>query len=147
MPVVVVMTVSRPLPQSLECFTTSRPKDSIREPRTYLVGSFVTSSLDQVIWYLIAGTRGGPSRARILQILRSRPYNAHALSEAVGMNYRTVRHHLNLLLNHGLLTRPAGDVYASPYFLSPALEANIAALESICAATRSVRGGAHAGHH
>ncbi len=146
MPIVVIVTARQLLAQSLEYCSTSGAKESIRNPWVYAVWSFVTSSLDQVLWYLIAGTRGGPSRARILQTLRSRPRNAHQLSEAVGMNYHTVRHHLNLLLNHGLVTRPAGDAYGSPYFLSPALEANFAALESVCAATRSVRGGVHAGH-
>ncbi len=106
----------------------------------------MTSSVDQALWYLVAGTRGGPNRARILQALRLRPRNAHRLSEDLGIEYRTVRHHLDLLVSHGLLIRPAGNSYASPYFLSPALEANFATLERICAEPQFIRGGAHAGH-
>ena len=80
----------------------------------------------QLLWYLLAGTRGGPNRARILEALHERPYNAHELSEALGLHYRTIRHHLELLRTSGLVTRPMGDAYASPYFLAPVLEENYA---------------------
>lgn len=91
----------------------------------------MSHALRQLLWYLLAGTRGGANRARIVEALRERPYNAHQLSEALSLDYRTIRHHLDLLMKNGLLTRPAGDAYASPYFLSPFLEANYAAFEEI----------------
>ncbi len=91
----------------------------------------VSSALRQLLWYLIAGTRGGANRARILEALRERPHNAHQLSEVLGLDYRTVRHHLELLHRNGLLTRPAGDAYAAPYFLSSLLEANYGVFEEI----------------
>jgi len=89
------------------------------------------AALKQLLWYLIAGTRGGENRARILRALRARPSNAHQLSESLGLDYRTVRHHLDLLRKNGLITRPAGDAYAAPYFLSTLLESNYADLEEI----------------
>ena len=85
----------------------------------------------QLLWYLLAGTRGGANRARILEALRGRPYNAHQLSEGLALDYRTIRHHLDLLQKNGLITRPAGDAYASPYFLSPFLEANYTVFEEV----------------
>jgi len=91
----------------------------------------VSAALRQLLWYLIAGTRGGVNRARILETLRARPHNAHQLSESLGLDYRTVRHHLDLLQKNGLITRPAGDAYASPYFLSAYLEANYEVFEEI----------------
>ncbi len=80
---------------------------------------------------MLAGTRGGVNRARILVTLHDRPYNAHQLAEALGLDYRTVRHHLELLLKNGLITRPAGEAYAAPYFLSTYLEANYGLFEEI----------------
>jgi len=80
---------------------------------------------------MIAGTRGGVNRARIVQTLKDRPCNAHQLSEVLGLDYRTIRHHLELLQKNGLVTRPAGDAYASPYFLSQFLDANFAVFEEI----------------
>lgn len=37
------------------------------------------------------------------------------------MNYRTVRHHLKLLEGNGLVVRPLGGAYASPYELAPSV--------------------------
>jgi len=91
----------------------------------------VSAALRQLLWYLIAGTRGGMNRARIIEALRERPYNANQLAEALGLDYRTIRHHPDLLQKNGLITRPTGDAYASPYFLSPYLEGNYAIFEAI----------------
>jgi DNA-binding transcriptional ArsR family regulator len=91
----------------------------------------VSAALRQLLWYLIGGTRGGANRARIIEALKERPHNAHQLSEALGLDYRTVRHHLELLTRNGLVSRPAGDAYASPYFLSEYLEANYTIFQEI----------------
>lgn len=91
----------------------------------------MSAALRQLLWFLIAGTRGGLNRARIIEALRVRPRNANQLGKDLGLDYRTIRHHLDLLLRNGLLTRPAGDAYAAPYFLSPYLEGNFAVFEEI----------------
>lgn len=91
----------------------------------------MSAALRQLLWFLIAGTRGGPNRARIIEALRARPSNAHQLAEALALDYRTIRHHLDLLERNGLLTRPAGDAYAAPYFLSAYLDANYAVFEEV----------------
>ena len=91
----------------------------------------MSAALRQLLWYLIAGTRGGVNRARIIEALSERPYNANQLSAALGLDYRTVRHHLDLLQKNGLITRPTGDAYASPYFLSPSLEGSYTIFEEI----------------
>ena len=98
---------------------------TLRPPRA------LSAALRQLLWYLIGGTRGGANRACIIERLRNRPHNAHQLSEALGLDYRTIRHHLDLLVKNGLLTRPAGDAYAAPYFLSPYLEGNYAIFEEV----------------
>lgn len=91
----------------------------------------MSAALRQLLWYLIAGTRGSANRARIIEALHARPYNANQLSQALGLDYRTIRHHLDLLQKNGLLTRPTGDAYASPYFLSSFLEANYSVFEEV----------------
>ncbi len=91
----------------------------------------MTAAVRQLLWYLIAGTRGGMNRARIIEALHERPYNANQLSETLGLDYRTIRHHLDLLQKNGLITRPSGDAYASPYFLSTYLDGNYAIFEEI----------------
>ena len=91
----------------------------------------MSAALRQLLWYLIGGTRGGANRARILESLRERPRNGHQLAEVLGLDYRTIRHHLNLMVKNGLLTRPAGDAYAAPYFLSKYVEENWAVFEEV----------------
>ncbi|MCI4317132.1 MAG: winged helix-turn-helix domain-containing protein [Thermoplasmata archaeon] len=61
----------------------------------------------------------GPSRTRILEKLQSSPHNANQLAQVLGMDYRTVRHHLRVLERNGLVGRPVGNHYAAPYELSP----------------------------
>lgn len=91
----------------------------------------MSAALRQLLWFLIAGTRGGTNRARIIEALRARPCNAHQLATLLGLDYRTVRHHLDLLVGNGLLTRPAGEAYAAPYFLSAYLDGNYGIFEEM----------------
>jgi DNA-binding transcriptional ArsR family regulator len=75
----------------------------------------------RVIWWLLVGTKGGLNRARIIRALKERPYNANQLSEVLGLDYKTVRHHLKVLQDNKIITA-AGDGYGSVYFLSPGME-------------------------
>ncbi|MBK5190831.1 MAG: winged helix-turn-helix transcriptional regulator [Methanosarcinales archaeon] len=75
----------------------------------------------RVIWWLLVGTKGGLNRARIIRALKERPYNANQLAEVLGLDYKTVRHHLKVLQDNKLLT-PVGDGYGTVYFLSPSME-------------------------
>lgn len=89
-----------------------------------------------LLWYLLAGTRGGSNRLRILEMLRSTPCNAHQLAQRLQMDYRTVRHHLGLLERSGVVLRPVGRAYASPYELAPQVAAEF---DMIRAMTGTVR--------
>jgi len=80
--------------------------------------------LKKLLWYLIAGTRGGQTRALILKLLIDRPYNANQLTEAMNMDYKTIRHHLDVLVKNEVITME-GDKYGAMYFLSKTMEANI----------------------
>ncbi len=91
----------------------------------------MSAALRQLLWYLVAGTRGGANRARIIEALHERPYNANQLTAALGLEYRTIRHHLDLLQKNGLISQPGGGAYAAPYFLSPYLEENYTVFEEI----------------
>jgi len=83
-----------------------------------------------VIGWLIAGTRGGMSRAKIIQTLKETPQNANQLANLLGMDYRTIRHHLQVLEKNRIITS-AGEGYGKTYFLSPAMEENYALFEEI----------------
>lgn len=87
--------------------------------------------MKQVLWYILAGTRGGYNRIRIIDSLKDRPYNANQLSDMLSMDYRTIRHHLKVLTDNNILARPAGDSYGSMYFLSGIMENHMGTFEEI----------------
>ncbi len=87
--------------------------------------------MERVLWYLIAGTRGGYNRARLLKLLAQKPRNAHQVAEGLGLNYKTVIHHLEILQRHQLVVKAVEDAYGSPYFLSKQMEHYMPALEKI----------------
>lgn len=84
-----------------------------------------------LMWYLLVGTRGGPNRIRILQRLNDTPANAHQLASALGLDYRTVRHHLRLLERNGAIARPVQNAYAAPYELAPYLAEHFDLVEAM----------------
>jgi DNA-binding transcriptional ArsR family regulator len=80
-------------------------------------------SKTRLLFWLLNASRGGPTRVRILNALMGKPMNLHRLSLALGMDYKTVQGHIELLLENGLLETP-GRKYGSLYFLSPEWEKN-----------------------
>lgn len=56
-------------------------------------------------------------RARILKLLSEKPMNAHQLAELLGVNYRTIMHHLSILMENGLVVAE-GPKYGTLYFPS-----------------------------
>jgi len=86
--------------------------------------------LKYLLGWLIAGTRGGATRAKIITTLKETPQNANQLAKLLQMDYRTIRHHLNVLEKNRIITS-AGEGYGTTYFLSPVMEENYALFEEI----------------
>jgi len=70
------------------------------------------------------------SRARIIQALNEAPQNANQLATLLNMDYRTIRHHLEVLEKNRIITS-AGKGYGVTYFLTPMIEANYSVFEEI----------------
>ena len=87
-------------------------------------------SLKYLLGWLIAGTRGGATRAKIIVTLKETPQNANQLATQLGMDYRTIRHHLRVLEKNRIITE-VGEGYGVTYFLSPAMEENYGVFEEI----------------
>jgi DNA-binding transcriptional ArsR family regulator len=84
----------------------------------------------KVLWWLIGGARGGKNRLRIIETLREEPMNANQLSNALDLDYKTVRHHLELLEENDVLTT-MGEGYGTMYFLSDRMEQNLDVLDDV----------------
>jgi len=87
-------------------------------------------SLKYLLGWLIAGTRGGPTRAKIIEALKDTPQNANQLATLIKMDYKTMRHHLEVLEKNKIIMA-VGDRYGATYFLSQTMEDNYIMFEEI----------------
>jgi len=92
--------------------------------------SYRVRPLKYVLGWLIAGTRGGITRAQIIRALREAPQNANQLANLLEMDYRTIRHHLKVLEDNRIITS-AGEKYGLTYFLSSEMEENYVLFQEI----------------
>jgi len=86
--------------------------------------------MEGVLWYVLSGTRGGPNRVRILHALSERPRNPNQLAEDLDLDYKTVRHHLDVLTDNGLVTS-SGDEYGAVYLPTDRVEHHWETVEKI----------------
>lgn len=84
----------------------------------------------QLLWWLIGGSRGGENRLRVVRALEERPMNANQLSNALDLNYKTVQHHLEVLVENDVL-RTQGEDYGRMYFLTEQMQDNLDILEEV----------------
>lgn len=73
--------------------------------------------MEAVLWYVLTGTRGGPNRTRLLRAIDERPRNANKLAEELDLDYKTVRYHLDVLVDNGIVEK-SGDDYGAVYLIT-----------------------------
>ncbi|WP_458188328.1 winged helix-turn-helix domain-containing protein [Haladaptatus sp. NG-WS-4] len=73
--------------------------------------------MEGALWYVLTGTRGGTNRVRLLHALDERPRNANQLAEDLDLDYKTVRHHLDVLMDNGIVEN-SGDDYGAVYLIT-----------------------------
>ena len=86
----------------------------------------------RLLWYLFAGSRGGENRIRIIDLIKEQPHNINQLAEALGIDYKSVQHHIGVLEKNNMVTK-VGEKYGVIYFISNYLEANIEAFNEVMA--------------
>jgi len=64
-------------------------------------------------------------------LLHERPYNANQLTDLLGMDYKTIRHHLRVLEKNEVVTALNKGSYGTMYFLSTSMEENYVMFEQI----------------
>jgi DNA-binding transcriptional ArsR family regulator len=79
---------------------------------------------------VLAGSRGGPNRGKIINLLRREPRNVNQLAEALNIHYRVAQHHIHALEKNHLII-PARDRYGRLYFLSPEMETHLHIFDEI----------------
>ena len=82
------------------------------------------------LWYVLTGTRGGENRVRLLRAVEEQPRNANQLAEDLDLNYKTVRHHLDVMTDNDIL-RKSGDDYGAVYLPTDRVENHWGTVEDI----------------
>ncbi|MBS3101778.1 winged helix-turn-helix transcriptional regulator [Candidatus Woesearchaeota archaeon] len=87
--------------------------------------------MKNLLWYLIAGTKGGETRGKIIDLLRKTPSNANKIAEILKLDYKTIRHHLEVLEKNNIISPINKGNYGAVYFLSEFMQANIKLFDEI----------------
>jgi len=90
----------------------------------------------KLLWFVFAGTRGGMNRIRIISYLRKMPSNTHRLAMKLGLDYKSIQHHLKSLEQNNLVTKVGGN-YGATYFPSVLFEDGEAVFDEIVAKLNS----------
>ena len=76
---------------------------------------------EQTMYWLLSGSKGAINRVRIIAELDKKPVNMNELSKKTNLNYKTIQHHIQLLLENNLIVE-RGSKYGKIFFLSPQLD-------------------------
>ena len=97
------------------------------------IGGYIDPRFKRVLWYLIASSKGGVNRAKIIDLINLRPANANQIASELKLDYKTVLHHLKVLSENGLVITENKETYGTTYFLTPLMEKNYASFQEILA--------------
>ena len=80
--------------------------------------------IKMLLWSTFAGSKGCINRVKIVSQLKKTPLNTNQLSEQLGLDYKVIERHLEILEKHELVIK-VGNRYVSTFFLSSLLESNL----------------------
>lgn len=83
-----------------------------------------------ILWSIIAGTRGGVNRAKILNLIKNTPMNANKIATVLNLDHKTVIHHVQILSKNNLAIKAEKD-YGAEYQLTQIMKENQNVLEEI----------------
>ena len=60
---------------------------------------------DKELLTLIIGRDGGKTTVKIIDKILLEPYNKNQLSKALGLDYNTITHHINIIYHHNYIQK------------------------------------------
>jgi len=84
----------------------------------------------RLLWFVFAGSKGGLNRIRLISAIRKTSLNTNQLAKELGLDYKAIQHHLNVLDKNNLITK-VGDKYGATFFISTFLEVNLETFDEI----------------
>lgn len=86
--------------------------------------------MEDVLWYLLASSRGASTRVALLRAIDERPRNANQLAKELELDYTTVRHHLDILMDNNIVRRSDND-YGAVYLFTDQARSNRELIDEI----------------
>ena len=83
-----------------------------------------------ILWSIVAGTRGGVNRAKILNLIKDTPMNANKIATVLNLDHKTIIHHVKILAKNELVVKAEKD-YGAEFELTKIMKENQSALEEI----------------
>ena len=83
-----------------------------------------------LLWSVFAGSKGCFNRVKIVLKIKHTPLNTNQLSEQLGLDYKVVERHLDVLEKNNLVSKVVNR-YSVTYFLSPLLESNLSLFDEV----------------
>ena len=91
--------------------------------------------VDHEILWILVGSKGGKTRARVLAALSEKPMNANQLAERLELNYHTVTYNVDVLLKNKLIVAEVAEEsttkYGQVYFPSKIFTSNFQGFKKI----------------
>ena len=84
----------------------------------------------RLLWFVFTGLRGGLNRLRIITALKEKPQNTNQLANELGLDYKAIQHHINVLEKNNLISKE-GEKYGITFFISTFLEVNMETFDEI----------------
>ena len=94
--------------------------------------------IKMLFWSVFAGSKGCINRVKIVLKLKHTPLNTNQLSELLGLDYKVIERHLEVLEKNNLVTK-VGIKYSITYFLSPLLESNLNLFDEVAAKSKNCK--------
>jgi predicted transcriptional regulator len=91
--------------------------------------TLIQRNFKRLLMFLIAGSRGGPSRADIINLLRKKRLNTNEIAKELELDYKTITHHLRVLEKNNLVKQSSD--YGSIVTLTPLFRENIKVFDGI----------------
>ena len=91
----------------------------------------INQPIKQLLGWLIVGSKGGKTRAKIIKSLKTTPQNSNQLATHLNVNYKTIRHHITILEKNRIVISAGDHHYSTAYFLSELMEENYGQFEEM----------------
>ena len=100
--------------------------------------------IKMLLWNTFAGSKSCINRVKIVSQLKKMPLNTNQLSKQLGLDYKVIERHLEILERNNLVAK-AGYRYGAVYYLCEILHTNMIMFTEVAAKAQHCKENLHLG--